>query len=442
MKQYQVRRRGRHAGASMNALILLAAGGFALQTVGQSSAADWPQYRGPRGDGISAERVRTAWPATGPKRLWRVATPAGFSSFAVAEGKAFTVIARNVDGVLSEVCIALDANSGRELWATPTGLAKYPGGGDSGAEENKGGDGPRSTPTVSQGRVYVYSAEMGLHCLEAATGKTIWKKSITAEFGGKNIGWKNAMSPVVEGDLVYVAGGGAGQSMLALQKASGAVVWKSGDETMTHTTPVVVTLQGTRQVIYLMQSGLVAVGAADGKPLWQFAFPWRTCTACLPVVAGDTVFCTAGYEVGGAACQITRKGEGFEARQKWRVKGNSPLGSLWSPPVCRDGFLYGMLSFKKFATGPLKCVDLATGAVKWEQPGFGAGNVILAGNCLIALSDDGQVVLVEPTPAGYKELARTKAVAGKCWSTPALSDGRLYVRSTKEGVCLDLSEAK
>jgi outer membrane protein assembly factor BamB len=101
-----------------------------------------------------------------------------------------------------------------------------------------------------------------------------------------------------------------------------------------------------------------------------------------------------------------------------------------------------MISYKKFANGPLKCVDLKTGAVKWEQPGFGAGNVLLAGNTLVALSDDGHVVLVEASPAGYKELARTKAVGGKCWSTPALSNGKLYVRSTKEGACLDLAAAK
>jgi outer membrane protein assembly factor BamB len=356
----------------------------------------------------------------------------------VAGGKAFTVVERNVQGVQSEVCVALDANTGKELWATATGLAKYPGGGDSGAPDNKGGDGPRSTPAVSGGRVFVYSADMALNCLDAATGKAVWKKNIATEFGGKNIGWKSAMSPVVDGSRVYVAGGGPGQSMMALQQASGAVAWKTGDDTMTHATPLVATLHGTPQVIFLMHSGLVALDAAGGQPLWQFEFPWRTCTGCLPVVAGNTVFCTAGYEIGGALCEVSKGAEGFSARGKWRVKGDASLASLWSPPVWKDGFLYGMISFKKFGGGPLKCVDLATGAVKWEQPGFGAGNIILAANCLIALSDDGRVVLVDPTPAGYKELARTRAVSGKCWSTPALANGRLYVRSTKEGACFDL----
>ena len=411
----------------------LAAGSLSL-----CPAENWSQYRGNAGDGSSTESSLHAWAADGPKRLWTARTPAGFSSFVVADGKAFTVIAREVEGSLAEVCIALDSQSGKELWATPTGAAKYRGGGDSGAEGNDGGDGPRSTPAVSGNRVYVYSAQLMLSCLDAQTGKLVWKKDIVQDFGGKNIGWESAMSPVIDGKLVYVAGGGSGQGMMAFEKETGAVAWKSGDEQMTHATPVVATIHDVRQVIFLMQSGLVSVEAASGKPLWRFPFTYRTATGCSPVVSGDIVFCTAGYEVGGAACQVGRDGDSFEAKELWRTKGNAAVASLWSTPVCKDGYLYGMISFKKFAKGPLKCVDLKTGAVKWEQPGFGAGNVVLAGNNLVALADDGEVVLVEANPDGYKELARAKAVNGKCWSTPALSNGRLYVRSTKESACLDL----
>ena len=402
------------------------------------SGEDWSQYRGNAGDGVSPEPVVASWPAEGPKRLWLAKTPAGFSSFVAGGGRLFTVITREMDGKLREVCLAMDAQTGKELWAAETGLAKYTGGGDSGAEGNSGGDGPRSTPALSEDKLYVYSAQMVLSCLEAATGKIAWSKDMVKEFGGKNIGWESAMSPVVDGNLVYVAGGGSGQSMLAFDKASGAVVWKTGDERMTHATPVVANIGGTRQVIFLMQSGLVSLEAGSGKPLWRYAFPYRVATGCSPVVWKNEVFCTAGYDVGGAACEITRSGDGFEAKELWHIKGNTGVASLWSTPVCKDGYLYGMMSFKKFATGPLKCIDLKTGQVRWEQPGFGAGNVILAGKNLVALSDDGQVVLVEANPQGYKELARTRAITGKCWSTPALSNGHLYVRSTRESACLEL----
>ena len=402
-------------------------------------AEPWPEYRGADGDGVVKGKILTTWPAEGPKKLWTVPTATGFSSFSVSDGRAFTLVTRSVDGTLSEVCLALDAGSGKELWATAIGVAKYPGGGDSGAQDNKGGDGPRSTPAVNAGRVYVYSADMVLSCLDAAGGKRLWKKDILAEFGGKNIGWKSAMSPAVDGELVYVAGGGVGQAMLAFNKVSGANVWKSGDDTLTHASPLVATVHGVSQVIYMMQSGLVAVNSATGTGLWRQAFPHRTSTACLPVLAGDTVFCTAGYEIGGGAYQIGKSGAEFTTKELWRAKGNKPVGSLWSPPVYSEGFLYGMLSFKQFGKGPLKCVDVKTGEVKWEQAGFGTGNVILAGDHLVALSDDGHVSLVEASPAGFKEKARFKAVSGKCWSTPAIADGRLYVRSTKEAACFDLT---
>ena len=114
----------------------------------------------------------------------------------------------------------------------------------------------------------------------------------------------------------------------------------------------------------------------------------------------------------------------------------------WSTPVVRDGFLYGMFSFKEYGTGPLACVDIRTGEKKWSQPGYGPGNVILTGERILALTDAGELVLVEAQPAAYKELARAKVLAGKCWSTPALSGGKAYVRSTAEGACVDLGAAK
>jgi outer membrane protein assembly factor BamB len=404
-----------------------------------SLCADWFQYRGSQVDGVSHERIQCAFPAGAPTCLWRVPTPAGFSSVAVAEGKVFTLVTRELDGPLSEVCLALDADSGKELWAARVGSAKYPGGADSGAADNRGGDGPRSTPAAGGKRVYVYSADMVLQCLDADSGKPIWAKDIIKEFGGENLKWKSAMSPVLAGSLVFVAGGGAGQSMIAFNRETGAAAWKTGDDKFTYATPALATLQGTRQVIFMMQSGLVALEATTGKSLWRFAFPHRTATACSPVVAGEVVFCTAGYEIGGAACRVAKTSAGFEAREIWRVKGDQPLGSLWSTPVQKDGYLYGMISFKRFGRGPLKCVDLRTGAVKWEEPGFGVGQVLLAGNYLVALSDAGEVAIVEASPDRYKELARFKAVPGKCWSSPGLNRGRLYVRSTKEGACFDLA---
>jgi outer membrane protein assembly factor BamB len=335
--------------------------------------------------------------------------------------------------------VALDAATGKELWAADIDIGRYMSGGDSGTKGNNGGDGPRSTPTLSDGRVYCYTQNLVLHCLEAATGKKLWSKDVLKEHAGRNIGWRSAMSPVIEEDMVFVGGGGPGQSLLALNKKTGAVIWKAEDEMITHATPVVATILGQRQVIFYVQKGLLALGIEDGQALWRFPMPYRVSTAASPVVAGDIIYCSAGYGIGGAACKIAKNGEQFTATEMWRIPGDKLVANHWSTPVYKDGHLYGMFSFKKFGVGPLKCVELATGKIQWEQPGFGAGNVILVGDNLVALADDGRVVIVEATPAAYKELAKAKVIQGKCWSTPALSDAHLYVRSTKEGACLDLA---
>jgi outer membrane protein assembly factor BamB len=402
-------------------------------------AADWPQYRGPDQTGATAEKVILDWQAGGPKLLWKIPTPNGFSSFAVSGGKAYTQVNRDLDGKPREVCLALDALTGKELWSVDVGEGHYPGGGDTGAPDNSGGDGPRSTPTINDGLVYVATPNLVLYCLDASTGKQIWTKDLMKEHAGRNIGWKSAASPVIDGDLLFVGGGGPGQSLLALDKKTGKVVWKGFDEKITHATPVATTILGRRQVIFFLQSGLLSVAAEDGKALWKFPFKYAVSTAASPVVWGDVVYCGAGYNVGGAACKIARTADGFQATELWRSPGNNQVVSHWSTPVCKDGYLYGMFSFKKFGSGPLKCVEIATGKIAWEQPGFGPGNVILAGGRLLALSDDGRLVVVEATPEGYHEIARAKVLTGKCWSTPALSDGRIFVRSTKEGACLALT---
>ena len=395
-------------------------------------AADWPQYRGINQDGISAEKANLPWGESGPKVVWKVPTNTGLSSFAVSGGKVCTQVVREIDGQPREICLALDAATGKELWFADLALGK----GYSGAGE---GDGPRSTPTINDGRVYLLTPDIVVYCLDAATGKPVWTRDVMKQHAGRNIGWRSAASAVVDGDLVFVGGGGPGQSLLALDKKTGEVVWKAHDETITHSTPVAATILGQRQVIFFLKSGLLSVAAKDGKALWRFPFKFAVSTAICPVVAGDIVYCSAGYGIGSGACKIVKDGDGFKAEKLWIIPGSKPIANHWSTPIYKDGHLYGMFSFKEFKTGPMKCVELATGDVKWEQKGFGPGNVILVSDKLLALADDGQLVVVEPTPAAYKELARTKAVQGKCWSTPAFSDGRIYVRSVKEGVCLDVS---
>ena len=181
-------------------------------------AQSWPQYRGPQATGkISNANVDLA-----NKQLeihWKVAAPSGFSSFAVQDNVAVTLVGRDEQ----EVCLALDAKTGKELWATGLGPIDYRGGGNAGAQGNKGGDGPRSTPAISAGQVFVYDAHSNLLCLRVSDGQPIWKHDIKKEFQGTSIKWKNASSPLIDETNVYVAGGGQGNSLLAFEKSTGVL---------------------------------------------------------------------------------------------------------------------------------------------------------------------------------------------------------------------------
>ncbi|MDB6125738.1 MAG: outer rane biosis protein [Pedosphaera sp.] len=411
-------------------------GMVSLSRISASRGVDWNQYRGPNHDGSSPEKLK--WLASGPRELWKVPLKDGFSSFAIGGNKAFTLVAREVDGARQEVCVALDANSGKEVWAMPLGIAKYEGGGDSGTPNNKGGDGPRSTPAYDSGKVYTMSAKLVLDCFDAESGKKLWSHDVTKENAGRNISWQNAASPLIDGDLIFVAGGGSGQSLLGIDKKDGHMVWKGQDEKMTHSSPVAATILGVRQVIFFTQSGLVSMATKDGALLWKYPFRYNTSTAMSPIVSGNIVYCSAGYGVGAGACRVMKVGNGFEAKQLWFEPANV-LNNHWSTPVCKDGYLYGLFGFKEYGKAPMKCVEIATGKVLWSKEGFGPGGCTLVDGNVLVLSDAGDLVLLKASPAGYSEVGRKHAVAGKCWSTPCVSNGRIYARSTKEGACLDVS---
>ncbi len=393
-------------------------------------AEDWPQYRGIVGDGKSGETIADS---IAPKSIWKAPTPLGFSSFAIADGRAFTLVVDEASK--REECVALNAATGDEIWRQPLGSSEYDqGGGGAGAPGNKGGDGPRSTPSTDGEHVYVYDSYLLLSCFDAKTGDIVWQKDIEKEFEGRNIKWLNATSPLLDGEVIYVAGGGAGNSFLAFNKNTGDVIWKSGDETMTHATPHLTHIEGKKQIIFFMKSGLVSIEPTTGKELWRRKFKFSVSTAASPITEGNQVYCSAGYGVGAGLFKVTGEPE---AEKVW-LKPNK-LMNHWSTPLVRDGYIYGIFEFKKYGKAPLQCVEMSTGEIKWSQRGFGPGNCILVGDKLVVLSDAGELVIVKAEPQSYEEISRTKVLDGKCWSTPAFSDGRVYIRSTEEGACVALN---
>ncbi|MBL9135859.1 MAG: PQQ-like beta-propeller repeat protein [Verrucomicrobiales bacterium] len=405
-------------------------------------AADvWTHYRGNSHDGVYAGAIRTNWSEAAPRRLWRIPLGAGLSSFSVGGGRLFTQVVRRTGNESREFAIALDAATGKELWAANLDLADYPDGGV-GSD-----DGPRSTPTVDGDRVYVFSSYLRLHCLEAATGRVLWQRDFRTELGATVISWQNAASPLVIGDLIFVNANTSPRRLTAIRKTDGTTAWRNHDDRMTQATPTAATIGGVLQVIFFTQTGLVSVRPDTGDALWRFSLPYSTSTAASPVVAGDTVFCGAAYGSGSGAVRIHAPTPGaagsFTTTELWKRRAANQLH--WASPIQHDGFVYGVFGQSSLS---LRCVEIATGNVRWQaldnfnDPNFiDYGSVLKVGGHLLVLTASGKIILAELSPEAYRPIEIFQALDNdpKCWNVPAINDGILYVRSTLEGTAFDLS---
>ncbi len=401
-----------HWNRSLLALLLVATA---------APAADWPNWLGPNRNGSSPETgLLTTWPSTGPKVIWEAKGGDGYSSIAVADGRAITLVQRGG----KEVVVALDAVKGTELWQTPI-TAAY---------KNMYGNGPRSTPTIEGDFVYVTSVTGPIACLNAKSGKVAWQHDLLKEFGGKNITWGLSASPTIEGNLVLAIPGGKGTGVAAFDKKTGKLVWKTGDDKPGYATPIGVTVGGKRQLIFFTASGLLAVSPV-GKELWRV--PWTTeydCNICTPLVVVDQMFVSSGEEVG---CTLFKLKADGPPDVVWESKGdNSSMLNYWANCVVHAGHLYGFSGeFSKRID--LRCVDLATGKVKWSQDGFGKGSVTLADGHLFITTKKGDLVLVRATPERFDEKARV-TILGENRTVGTIANKRLYLRDKEKILCLDI----
>ena len=382
-------------------------------------AADWPQYRGVNHDGKTPEKIAKSWPTEGPKTVWKVPMGEGFSAVSIVGDRAYCFASVEEQ----ETVIAMEANTGKQLWAVPI---------DKKIIDRQGGNGPRSTPAVDGDLVYILGTYGKLAALNAADGKIVWQHDLNAEFGGKTIQWGYAASPVIEGDIVLVCAGGQGQSLLGFNKKTGAVIWKGQSDGMTHATPTPTTLFGTRQVIFRTDRGLVSVVPASGDVLWRWDFPHRVSSAASPIIGDDMVYVSTAYGVGAGAARIAKDGDKWTATELWT---NKELQNHWTTPVYKDGHLYGLY---KNGDG-LRCIEMATGKEKWTKGGFAwQGATTLVDGDVLVQNDRGEIVLVQANPEKYVELARAQPLGGQCWTMATVSNGRIFARSMTEAVCLDV----
>jgi outer membrane protein assembly factor BamB len=383
---------------------------------------DWPCWRGPTRDGISAEKGWFApWPPDGPKVLWKASVGTGYSAVAVAGGRLFTM--GNADG--QEIVYGLDAATGREAWRHAYPCELKPLRGDLG--------GPGATPAVDGPRVYTLGHEGRLLCLDAATGRAVWSLDIRKDLAAEPSRYGCPSSPLVEGRLLILNLGAAG---IALDKETGRPVWKSDAGPGGYASPVPWSEGGRRGLALMTPTGLAAVEAAGGGVLWRH--PWQTqydLNLADPVVVGNRIFISSGYDKG---CALLDPASG-RPEVVWQ---NREMRNHFASSVLWEGHLYG---FDGNTHAPadcsLKCLDAKTGETRWRHAGMRLGGLVASDGKLVVLDERGELAVAEASPAAFRPLARAQVLGGRCWTPPVLCGGRIYVRNADGAiVCVAAKE--
>jgi outer membrane protein assembly factor BamB len=371
--------------------------------------APWPAFYGASHDGVYRDGpIILDWPAKGLPTVWRRPVGGGYASMVVAQGRVFTIEQRREQ----EVAAAYDLKTGRELWAN-SWRAFF--------QESMGGDGPRATPAWADGQLFVLGAEGEFRCLDASTGKTQWRTNVLSDNGAANLQWGMAASPLVVDNMVIVM---PGKGLAAYDRKSGARLWAALEDRAAYTAPMVATLNGQRQIVAVTGERAVGLTMDGSKLLWSH--PWKTdfeINSALPLIVDENhLILTAGYGHGSALLEITTEG----AREVWQSKA---MKCKFNNAVLHKGVVYGL------DEGILAAMDAQTGQKKWKGGRYGFGQLLLAGDHLVVLSETGDVVLVKASPAGHEELASFEAITGKTWNVPAMADGMLLVRNGAEMAC-------
>ena len=379
-------------------------------------ADDWPQWRGEDGSCVSSEKTWNPQAVSAGKLLWNKKIGAGYSAVSVVKENVFAI--GNVGGNDEVVC--LNAADGSQVWKY-----SYP------CSSPKRFPGPRGTPAVdvASSAVYVLSREGEIYCLGAAKGDLKWKKDIKKEFGAKVPKWAFSSSPRLVGDMLLV---NAGSTAIALNKKTGAKIWSGGPGTAGYSSPVVYTKGGKQYVAVFAAKSAYGLDLKTGAEDWSH--PWETSydvNAADPIVIGDDVFLSSGYNTGCVLVNISAK-----PKVVWQSK---VLRSHYSSLFIHEGMIYGVDGQSGKDSTELKCVDLKTGNQKWSKK-TGFGSIVGADGNIIFFGEGGKLLVVAMSPTGYKEIASTQlTLSGKCWTMPVLANGRIYCRSEGGDLsCLDV----
>lgn len=403
--------------------------------------ADWPRFHGPANDSLCREKnLLQSWPEGGPRLLWTAeGLGRGYSTISIADGKILTMGDRveqgGADPAEAQFVIALDLQTRRELWATPVGPPHEDGG-------------PRCTPTVDGDSVYAIGTDGALVCLDVETGALRWDASLTEDFDGAYMSiWKFSESPLIDGDRLICTPGGAEATMVALDKRTGAVLWKcalpelgeKGVDGAGYSSAVVAEICGIRQIVQMLGRGVIGVDAQTGRFLWGYnRIANSVANVTAPVVRGDYVFASTAYNTGSVLLRITRAGDELKAEEVYFLKSRDFQNHHGGVVLVGD-YIYG-------GNGPNRgdptCIEFGGGRIAWKgrAPARGSAAVLYADGHLIFRYDRGEVLLIEASPDAPRIKGRfqTPTGEGPGWAHPVIHQGKLYLRHDNVLWCYDL----
>ena len=394
------------------------------------NAQDWAQWRGPKQDAVCTETgLLQSWPETGPELAWEVSgLGSGYSAVSICDGKLFTMGDLKLDGQDAQCVIAVDMETHKILWTTKIGPIHK---GDMG--------GPRCTPTIDDGLVYVIGTSGDLACLTVDKGDIVWSKNLEKDFDGKSPNWKYSESPFVDGDKVLCSSGNSNSIMIAFNKKTGDLIWKCsmpdigeiGKEDAGYTPVIISNGGGVKQYLKMVGKGLISV-STDGKFLWGYnKVANRAATVPIPIVDGDYVFGVSGYNAGAALLKLSPDGDGVKMEEVYFIDGKD-FQNHHGCVVKVGDYIYGGHGQNKSEP---TCIDFKTGKIMWQedQPGKGSAGVLYADGHVYFRYEDNKVVLVEANPEKFVVKstftpAKRDGATGQAWAHPVILDGKLYLR--------------
>lgn len=383
----------------------------------------WTQFLGPGRDcTVESVSLETNWLTHPPQELWRVAVGPGWSGFAVANGLAVTQEQRGDQ----EAVVCYQASSGHEVWAH-TYDAHY--------VSTIAGEGPRATPSISEDRVYAMGSTGWLTCLDLETGELIWDRNVIAENDAEVSPWGVSASPLIVSNQVVVSvGGSEGRSLIALDSKTGTLLWTGGDDSASYSSPVLATLDRQLQIVVFNFSSIAGHDPNTGRVLWKQPYSAGHVHVAAPLVIGtNRVLFSSGYGHGSELYTVLQtEAETWSAELAWKSRR---MKAKFSNLVERGGFVYGL------DDGIMACIAADTGDLIWKDGRYGHGQLILAEDLLLIMAEQGELILVDLSPEGLKELAQIEVFPGKTWNPPALAGHYLFLRTDSEAVCLRLAEA-